>query len=202
LYRAKLLTGGRSGLRRPYPLAASGRGPAPISNIVDATNYVLFELGQPLHAFDRQKLAGNVVRGRNAAEGEKITTLDGQERQLTSRDLLICDAAKPVALAGSWAAPTANMDASSTEVLLEIAVFGRAPSARPPAACPCRAKPPTGSSAAWIRLVRSMPCTGPWRSCSKPPAARPAGEAMAEPSPIPRAARFRTTRASMLLGAS
>jgi len=80
-------------------------GQRPISNIVDATNYVLFELGQPLHAFDRNKLAGNVVRVRTAKNGETITTLDGQERTLTDRDLLICDAAKPVAWPGSWAAP-------------------------------------------------------------------------------------------------
>ena len=124
VYRAKLLTGvtiAPSPDRIRWRLLAIGQ--RPISNIVDATNYVLFELGQPLHAFDRRKLAGNTVRVRAAHDGEKLTTLDGQERLLTARDLLICDAEKPVALAGVMGGANSEMDAASTEVLLECAVF-------------------------------------------------------------------------------
>ena len=75
-------------------------GVRPISNIVDVTNYILMELGQPLHAFDRDKLEGGRTEISVARDGERIVTLDGQERVLTSADLLIRDGMKPVALAG------------------------------------------------------------------------------------------------------
>lgn len=73
-------------------------GVRPISNIVDVTNYILMELGQPLHAFDRDKLEGGRTEISVARDGERIVTLDGQERVLTSADLLIRDGMKPVAL--------------------------------------------------------------------------------------------------------
>jgi len=203
VYRAKLLTGvtvGPSPARIRWRLLAVGQ--RPISNVVDATNYVLFELGQPLHAFDRNKLAGNVVRVRNAAEGEKITTLDGQERQLTSRDLLICDAAKPVALAGVMGGANSEMDAASTEVLLEIAVFR-------PGTIRKTARRLSLPSEASYRFERGVDQVGSVYAMHRAVALMLEtaggtvlpGEAMAEPKPhTPRGIGFRTTRASMLLG--
>ena len=79
-------------------LALVGMGA--ISNIVDITNYVLKEIGQPMHAFDCSYLEGNEIRVRRAEEGEKIVTLDAQEYEMTPANLVICDGVKPVALAG------------------------------------------------------------------------------------------------------
>jgi phenylalanyl-tRNA synthetase beta chain len=101
VYRARLLSGvkiGKSPDWMRYRLTAIGQ--RPISNIVDVTNYVLFELGQPLHAFDRALLKGDVIRVAPAKDGQQITTLDGMERKLLASDLLIWDAERPVALAG------------------------------------------------------------------------------------------------------
>src|SRR5581483_10004572 len=76
-------------------------GMRPISNVVDVTNYVMLERGQPLHAFDLARLGGRGIVVRMAGEGERITTLDGVERTLTAEDLLICDADRaPQAIAG------------------------------------------------------------------------------------------------------
>ena len=79
------------------PLRAIGL--RPISNVVDATNYVLHELGQPLHAFDLGKVGGQVIV-RRATSNETITTLDGTDRKLTADMLVIADASKPIAVAG------------------------------------------------------------------------------------------------------
>ena len=68
-----------------------------ISNVVDITNYVLKELGQPMHAFDCTTLEGNAIRVRRATEGEKIVTLDEDELTLTTENMVICDGVKPVA---------------------------------------------------------------------------------------------------------
>lgn len=95
----------------------------PINNIVDVTNYVLMEFGQPLHAFDRQLLRGNRIRVHRALEGMHFTTLDDQERILTKDDLLIWDAERPVALAGVMGGANSEISASSSTVLLESAVF-------------------------------------------------------------------------------
>lgn len=78
-----------------------GAGARPINNVVDATNYVMLEMGQPLHAFDLAKLEGSSIVVRRAGASEKsFTTLDGEERKLTADMLMICDAVKPVAIAG------------------------------------------------------------------------------------------------------
>ena len=94
-----------------------------ISNLVDVTNYILMELGQPLHAFDHNRLAGGRIIVRPAEDGEKLTTLDGQERLLRAGDGLICDAEKPVALAGVMGGLETEITDESESVFLECAVF-------------------------------------------------------------------------------
>ncbi|QJB57249.1 phenylalanine--tRNA ligase subunit beta [Pseudodesulfovibrio sp. zrk46] len=98
-------------------------GQRPISNIVDVTNYVMFELGQPQHAFDLDLIEDATIRVAPATEGMKFTTLDDMERTLTSNDLLIWDGKKPVALAGVMGGANSEMTDKSTNVLLEAAVF-------------------------------------------------------------------------------
>jgi phenylalanyl-tRNA synthetase beta chain len=98
-------------------------GLRPISNVVDVTNYVMHALGNPLHAFDRRKLAGGEIVVRRARRGETIRTLDGAERKLDERDLVIADAEKPVAIAGIMGSEDSEVDESTTDVLLEAANF-------------------------------------------------------------------------------
>ena len=94
-----------------------------INNIVDVTNFVLMEYGQPLHAFDYHKLAENRIVVRCAAEGEQITTLDEEERNLTPDMLVIADAEKPVALAGIMGGYDSEITETTCDVLLESANF-------------------------------------------------------------------------------
>ena len=99
-------------------------GLAPINNVVDVTNFVLHELGQPLHAFDADQIAGNQIRVKRAAAGEKFTTLDGLERTLRAEDLVIADAAgTPMALAGVFGGKTSGVSEGTTRVFLESAYF-------------------------------------------------------------------------------
>jgi len=104
-----------------YRLTAMGV--RPVSNVVDVTNYVMLEFGQPLHAFDRNLLAGGAIEIKRAQDGMRFTTLDGQERTLTSGDLLIWDEAKPVALAGVMGGENTEISERAAEVFLESAVF-------------------------------------------------------------------------------
>ncbi len=97
-----------------------------INNVVDITNFVMMELGQPLHAFDCNCLSGNCIVVRRAGEGELFTTLDGQQRVLTSADLVICDAERPVALAGIMGGQNSEIEESTTSILLESACFNPA----------------------------------------------------------------------------
>ena len=94
-----------------------------ISNLVDVTNYILMECGQPLHAFDLEKLADRRIVVRPAREGEHFVTLDGQTRLLNSRDLCICDGQKPMALAGVMGGLESEITESTRHVFLESAVF-------------------------------------------------------------------------------
>ena len=98
-------------------------GLRPINNIVDAGNYVMLEYGQPLHAFDARKIAGGRLVVRRAFEGEKITTLDGKERTLSARTLVIADTAKALVVAGVMGGENSGMDASTTSIVLECAIF-------------------------------------------------------------------------------
>jgi phenylalanyl-tRNA synthetase beta chain len=98
-------------------------GSRSINNVVDATNYVLHELGQPTHAFDLQRLAGGAVVVRRARAGERITTLDGLERTLVDTMTVIADAQRPQAVAGIMGGRDSEVSESTTEILLEVASF-------------------------------------------------------------------------------
>lgn len=98
-------------------------GLRPISNIVDITNFVMLEYGQPLHAFDFNKLAGGKIVVRRARPGESLVTLDGIERQFDPPMLMICDAEKPVAVAGIMGGANSEVEAKTTDILLESACF-------------------------------------------------------------------------------
>lgn len=98
-------------------------GVRPLSNLVDVTNYVLFELGHPLHAFDYRQVAEARIEVRAAHDGEKMTTLDEQERELRAGDLLICDGKGPVALAGVMGGLDSEVASDTSRVLLEAAAF-------------------------------------------------------------------------------
>lgn len=98
-------------------------GLKPINNIVDATNYVLHELGQPLHAFDAGKISSGIVRIQTLQEGTTFVTLDGIERKLSSEDLVICDGDVPMCLAGVFGGLTSGVSENTTELFLESAYF-------------------------------------------------------------------------------
>ena len=108
-------------MRRRLALVGIGS----ISNVVDITNYVLKELGQPMHAFDYAYLEGDAIRVRRANEGEKITTLDEKEFSLDSSNLVICDGKKPVALAGIMGGLNSEILETTKEVMFEAAKFAR-----------------------------------------------------------------------------
>ena len=98
-------------------------GLTPKNNIVDITNYVLHELGQPLHAFDLAKIAGKQINVKTVAAGTKFTTLDGIERELHEEDLMICDAEKPMCIAGVFGGEHSGVTEETTSIFLESAYF-------------------------------------------------------------------------------
>ncbi|MCD8044491.1 MAG: phenylalanine--tRNA ligase subunit beta [Tannerellaceae bacterium] len=98
-------------------------GLRPINNVVDVTNFVLHEMGQPLHAFDAGKIKGDQVVVRTMPEGTKFVTLDSVERTLTGRDLMICDIEKPMCLGGVFGGLDSGVTEKTTDVFLESANF-------------------------------------------------------------------------------
>src|SRR5215207_4460756 len=98
-------------------------GLRPINNVVDVTNYVMFELGQPLHAFDFDKLGGREIVVRRARPGERLVSLDGHVRKLDGQMLVIADARVPVALAGVMGGRDSEVSGVTVNVLLESARF-------------------------------------------------------------------------------
>jgi phenylalanyl-tRNA synthetase beta chain len=123
-YCARYITGVKIG---PSPDWLKKRleavGVRSINNVADITNYVMMELGHPLHAFDADKLGGRQIIVRRAALDEKLTTLDGVERALNPSILVIADADKPVALAGIMGGGDSEITSSTTNILLESAYF-------------------------------------------------------------------------------
>jgi phenylalanyl-tRNA synthetase beta chain len=124
LYSAHVIAGVRIA---PSPAWLQQRlravGLRPINNVVDVGNYVMLEYGQPLHAFDARKLTGAEIIVRRAAEGERITTLDGRERILGAQTLVIADAAKALVVAGIMGGANSGIDEATTDLVIEGAVF-------------------------------------------------------------------------------
>ena len=98
-------------------------GIRPINNIVDITNYVLHDLGQPLHAFDADHIKGGKVVVKKCAEGTPFITLDGVERKLSADDLMICDAEEPMCIAGVFGGKGSGVSDATTNIFLESAYF-------------------------------------------------------------------------------
>jgi len=203
LYQARLIRGVKIGpspdwLR--YRLLAVGL--RPINNIVDVTNYVMMECGQPLHAFDRELLHGGRIRVGLAEEGMTMTTLDGQDRTLTGKDLLIWDDERPVALAGVMGGANSEITDGSTTVLLESAVFD-------PASIRKTARRLGLSSDASYRFERGVDQIGNTHAMNRAASLMAAisggavapGVAKAEPRPFePRSISFAPAKATRLLG--
>lgn len=97
-------------------------GMRPINNVVDISNYVMLEYGQPLHFFDAKKLGNNILV-RNAKENEEIITLDGEKRTLISKDIVITDGTKPVCIAGVMGGENTDVDESTKDIIIESAIF-------------------------------------------------------------------------------
>ena len=126
-YGAKIIRGVKIGAT-PYwmqkrLMAALGDKYKPVNNVVDITNYVMLELGQPLHAFDLNTLPEGEIIVRQARDGEKLVTLDGAERVLGAGTLCICDNEKPIAIAGIMGGAPTEITAGTTDILLESAHF-------------------------------------------------------------------------------
>jgi phenylalanyl-tRNA synthetase beta chain len=112
---------------RPSPAFMQNRlravGQRPITNVVDITNYVMLELGQPLHAFDQERLRGDTIHVRRAGRKQTVVTLDGQEREIEADDLVIADSEVPVALAGVMGLANSQVRTQTRSLLLESAFF-------------------------------------------------------------------------------
>jgi phenylalanyl-tRNA synthetase beta chain len=101
----------------------SAIGLSPINNVVDITNYIMHDLGQPLHAFDADKINGERIHVRKALKGEKFITLDAQNRELHEDDLMICDEKNPLCIAGVFGGKLTGVSEQTTRIFLESAVF-------------------------------------------------------------------------------
>lgn len=124
LYAGQLMEGLRVAPSPPWLVnRLEAVGLRAINNVVDATNYVMWELGHPLHAFDLRQVQGGEIRVRFATEGERFTTLDGVERVLDGGHTLICDAQRAVALGGIMGGRDSGIADDTTEILLECASF-------------------------------------------------------------------------------
>ena len=123
-WAGRVFTGVRVGPSPPWLKARiAAAGMRPISNVVDITNYVMLAVGEPTHAFDLDRVVGREIIVRRATDGERVLTLDGQERTLDTETLVIADAEKPSAIAGLMGSEWSEVSDSTTTVLLECANF-------------------------------------------------------------------------------
>jgi phenylalanyl-tRNA synthetase beta chain len=123
-FTARAFTGVRRGASPLWMKARlSAAGQRPISNVVDVTNYVMLLTAQPLHAFDLDRVPGGELIIRRATEGERMTTLDGVERELDSETVLVCDRKGPTGIAGIMGGQVSEVSDSTTSVLLEVATW-------------------------------------------------------------------------------
>jgi len=177
-------------------------GVRPISNVVDITNYVLLELGQPMHAFDLAKIGGAEIRVRRARAGETITTLDGQKRTLAPEMLVIADATAPVAIAGVMGGADSEVGRATKTIVFESASFNANSVRRTSKALGLK----TEASTRFERGVDpNLPLLAMRRACAllqETKAGKARGQVVdAYPAPIaPRQLALRRTRLSGLLG--
>jgi len=191
-------------------------GARPINNVVDATNYVLLETGQPLHAFDLERLGGSQVVVRRARKGETLRTLDGVERPLDPEMLVICDAEVPVALAGVLGGEASEVTEGTTDIFLECALFTPGPIRATRKAVGLstdasyrfeRGVDPLGLMAALLRCARVIAATaggtpeGPILDVGAAPAVgRPQGTPLGTPRDTTRDLTLRLARIEQVLG--
>jgi phenylalanyl-tRNA synthetase beta chain len=176
-------------------------GMRPISNVVDATNYVMHALGSPLHAFDRTRLAEGRIVVRRATPNEEIRTLDGNLRLLTPDDLVIADADRPVAIAGIMGGEDSEVTEETTEVLLEAANFEPVGIQKSSERLGLR----SDASNRWEKGIDPYVAEDAARLCSRLfgelAGARWVGEADVRAElPVPQTIRLRPQRADELLG--
>ena len=123
-YGARLISGVTIGASPAWLKARiTAAGMRPVNNVVDITNYVMWALGEPMHAFDLAKIAGGKLTVRRAGKGERITTIDGNQRLLAPDMLVIADADKPSAIAGIMGSEASEVSGDTTDILLEAANF-------------------------------------------------------------------------------
>jgi len=177
-------------------------GARPVNNVVDATNYVLLELNQPLHAFDLAKLEGPEIRVRAAEPGETLATLDGRTHELSEAATVIADASRPVALAGVMGGEESEVTEGTTEVLLECAAFDPRATRRTAAATELsteasyrfeRGIDEAGLEAAIVRCVELIVAVAGGE-------AEPGALRVGRPAPLPATVRLRPGRVRKLLG--
>ena len=174
-------------------------GMRPINNVVDVTNYVMLETGQPLHAFDYELVRGAEIRPRRARPGERLTTLDEVERDLDPEMLMICDGEGPVAVAGIMGGGNSEVSESTSRSSSKSPTSTPARSAAPRRSCGCVAKPRCGSRRASAPTSPPTPRRAPSTCSSRSRAAAPRrasstssprpSRAPASPSPPPESSR-------------
>ena len=140
-------------------LAASGI--RPINNLVDITNYVMEEYGQPMHAYDLDTIAGHKIIVRRAKDGDEFQTLDGQVRKLDSEVLMICDAEKEIGIAGIMGGENSKITDDVKTVLFEAATFNGTNIRKSAKGLVCAPMLRASLRKGWIRIMQKLPLTAP-----------------------------------------
>jgi phenylalanyl-tRNA synthetase beta chain len=203
-YLARIITRLRNGASPDWmQRRLTAAGMRPVSAVVDVTNYVLLERGHPTHAFDLGRLSGPTIVVRKARKGERMTTLDDVERVFAPEDLLICDAKRPVAVAGVMGGADAEVSPETTDVLLESAYFAPERVARTARRLGLRTE-------ASVRFERGVDPNGPYAAAERvcellvEVCGGSVAEGLIDASariPARKPIRLRTARAAELIGA-